>query len=128
MKPKWILIANAVVFGPFGVFSLVAPSVLLTLWGIEQSEAARLCTQFCGVGSLGIALVSWFIRNIEEQGTIRPVLLSFMASYLVGTVISILGITSGIMTAGWIVLGIFSLFTCGFAWSAFTVGSGKTRK
>jgi len=120
IKLKNLLVANALVFGISGLASILAPSIILSLWGIDSGSAALLTTQYDGVGSIGIALVSWFARNVEDLQAKRAITLAMLIAYIMGLIISVLGIISGVMKTGWPVLVIFLLFASAFAYFQFS--------
>jgi hypothetical protein len=120
MSLKNLLVANAIAFGISGLVSIMVPSIILSLWGIDSGSAALLTTQYAGVGSIGIALLSWFSRNVEDSQAQRAIILSMLITYPVGLLISVIGIISGVMKTGWFVAGIFLLFATGFAYLQFS--------
>ena len=121
MSLKTLLVANAIAFGISGLVSIMVPSIILSLWGINSGSAALLTTQYASVGSIGIALVSWFSRNVGRNSQAqRAIILSMLITYPVGLLFSVIGIISGVMKTGWFVAGIFLLFTTGFAYLQFS--------
>jgi hypothetical protein len=119
MKTKWILTAYAVVFTISGIASMVAPKFILTMWGIESEPGTLLTTQYDGVGALGLALLSWFLRDVEDPRVMRPIILGLLISGLGGLSISILGMISGVMKTGLPVIILFAVFCVLFTWSLF---------
>ena len=116
---KNLLIANAVVFGISGLTSILAPSIILSMWGITSEQGTLLTTQYDGIGSIAIALVSWIIREDKDSKTQKALILAMLIAYIIGFIISVAGTISGVMKTGWPVVVIFLFFATGFAYFRF---------
>jgi hypothetical protein len=110
MKLKGLLIVNAVVLGGSGIFALLLPDRVLTLYGVESDSAIQLMAQYAGLGSLVIGLVAWFSRNVKDSKAQNSIVLAFFISYVIGAIVSVLGTISGIMKVGWAVVGLYLVF------------------
>lgn len=119
MKLKSLLIINAIVLGVSGAGALLFPAFVLTMYGVESGPAALLMAQYSGLGSVAIALITWFFRGIEDQNARRALILALMITYVVGAILSVLGTISGIMKIGWPVVGIYLIFASGYAYFQF---------
>jgi hypothetical protein len=116
MKLRSLLIVNAIVLGCSGILALLLPSTVMSLYGVESGPAAQLMAQYAGLGSLVIALVAWFSRNVTDTKALKAITLAFFITYILGVIISILGTLSGTMTIGWAVVGIYLLFASGYGY------------
>lgn len=110
MKIKGLLIVNAVVLGGSGIFALLLPDKVLSLYGVESDSAIQLMAQYAGLGSLVIGLVAWFSRNVKDSKAQNSIVLAFFITYVIGAIISVLGTISGIMKVGWAVVGLYLIF------------------
>ena len=116
---KNLLIANAAVFGMCGLISILAPSIILSMWGITSEQGTLLTTQYDGIGSIAIALVSWIIREDKNSKTQKAIILAMLITYIIGVIVSVAGTVSGVMKTGWPVVVIFLFFATGFAYFRF---------
>jgi hypothetical protein len=110
MKIKGLLVVNAVVLGGSGIFALLLPDKVLSLYGVESDSAIQLMAQYAGLGSLVIGLVAWFSRNVKDSKAQNSIVLAFFITYVIGAIISVLGTISGIMKVGWAVVGLYLIF------------------
>jgi hypothetical protein len=119
MKLKWLLIVNAIVLGISGIWAILSPSSVLSLYGVESGPAVQLMAQYSGLGSLAIGLVAWFSRNVEDSKAQRSISLAFLICYVIGTIVSVLGTISGTMRIGFAVVVLYLLFALGYAYIIF---------
>jgi hypothetical protein len=119
MKLRTLLIVNAFVLGCSGILAVLLPSSVLSLYGVESGPAAQLMAQYAGLGSLVIALLAWFSRNVNDPKAQKAIILAFLISYFLGVIISVFGTISGTMTIGWAVVGIYLLFAIGYGYILF---------
>ena len=116
MKLKCLLIVNAIVLGCSGIWALLSPSSVLSLYGVESGPAVQLMAQYSGLGSLAIALVAWFCRNVEDLKAQRAISMAFLICYVIGIIVSVFGTISGTMRIGWAVVLLYLLFALGYAY------------
>jgi len=114
-----LLTANAIVFLISGIMSIIAPSVILRMWGIAYDQGTLLTTQYDGVGSIAIALISWLARNAEDSKTQKAIILALLITYVIGVIVSVAGTVSGVMKTGWPVVVIFLFFATCFTYFRF---------
>lgn len=114
MKLRSLLIVNAFVLGTSGIFAILLPKEVLSLYGVTPDPSALLMAQYAGLGSISIGLIAWFNRNTSEQQSKRTLVPAFLITYVIGVIISVLGSISGIMKIGWPVAGIYLLFAFGY--------------
>lgn len=116
MKLKTFFIFNAILFGASGIIAIFFTEKVLLLYGVGANPTSLFMGQYAGLGSIAIALVTWFTRNIEDKKTQRTIVLALFITTIIGVVISISGIISGVMERGWLVVGIYFLFAAGYAY------------
>jgi uncharacterized RDD family membrane protein YckC len=66
-----------------------------------------------------MVFVAWFARNIEDRKAQKAIVLAFLITNILGVIISISGMVSGVMKDGWPVVGIYLLFALGYAYFQF---------
>ena len=116
MKFRNLLILNAIFIGISGILALLFPTRVLSLYGVESGPAVQLMAQYAGLGSLAIALVAWFIRDVKDLKARYAVTLAFLITYIIGAIVSVQGTISGTMKIGWAVVGLYLLFAIGYAY------------
>jgi hypothetical protein len=121
MRLKILLIVNAIVLGSSGILAILLPSAVLELYGVEAGPAVLLMAQYAGLGSLAIALLAWFSRNVNDTKAQYALVLAFLITYLAGVIISLFGTLAGTMRIGWAVVGIYLLFALLYAYMLITL-------
>jgi hypothetical protein len=116
MKFRNLLILNAIVLGISGILALLFPTSVLSLYGVGSGPAVQLMAQYAGLGSLAIALVAWFIRDVKDLKAQYAVTMAFLIIYMIGAIVSVLGTISGTMKSGWAVVGFYFLFAIGYSY------------
>jgi uncharacterized RDD family membrane protein YckC len=58
-------------------------------------------------------------ENVEDQKAQRAIILALLITNIIGVIISVSGIISGVMTRGLPVVGIYLFFTLGYAYFLF---------
>jgi len=102
MKLKVLFIANTVVSVPFGIGSVLAPHLFLSLFGATLGPAGALMMQYGGAWLIGLGLLTWIIRNAAESDAGRKIGLALLVAYLVALVVSVLGQFAGVLNLlGW---------------------------
>ena len=119
MKLRTLLTLNAVVLGLSGLSALLILTKDLTMYGVDANSAVLLMSQYAGLGSIGIGLIAWFSRNIDFSQAHRSLIPALLITHVIGTIISIVGTLSGIMKIGWLVVGIYFIFSLGYFYFQF---------
>jgi len=118
VKLKTLFIANAIVSLPFGIGSVLAPHLFLSLFGATPGSAGAYMMQFAGAWLIGIGLLTWFTRNAAASQAGRGIALALVIAYLVALVVSVLGQLAGVLNAlGWMPVVIQVFFAAGFGYS-----------
>ncbi len=114
MKLKTLFIANTVVSVPFGIGSVLAPHLFLSLFGATVGPAGTVMMQYGGAWLIGIGLLTWFTRNAAESEAGRGIAQALLIAYLVALVVSVLGQLAGALNAlGWMPVLIQAFFVAG---------------
>jgi hypothetical protein len=116
MKLKTLLVLNAVVFAGSALTAILFSEKVLSMYGVDSNPAASLMGQYSALGTIAMALIAWFARNVEDRKAQLAIILAFLITNILGVIISISGIISGVMKNGWLVVGIYMLFALGYAY------------
>ena len=108
--------ANAILLGASGVFAILLPASVLSLYGVTADPAILLMAQYAGMGSLVIGLVAWFSREVKDGKAQKAILLAFFITYVTGIVVSVSGTISGAMGRGWAVVAIYLVFALAYGY------------
>jgi tetrahydromethanopterin S-methyltransferase subunit C len=119
MKLKRLLMVSAVVFGASGMCALLFPGAVLSLYGVTSGPEVMLMSQYAGMGSITIGLLAWLARNVMDVQAQRAIILSFLITYIIGVIVSVLGTISGLMKIGWAVVGLYLLFASAYGYFLF---------
>ena len=120
MRLKHLLVLTAILAGSNGIIAVSIPTLVLSLYGVTPEPAVTLMSRYAGLGSVAIALVAWFARNVEDIQAQRAIVRAFFVTHLVGVVISIAGTLSGVMAFGWPVVGLYLVIASGYAFFLLT--------
>jgi hypothetical protein len=119
MKLKTLLVINAVIGVCSALTAILFGEKVLSMYGVDSNPAASLMGQYAALGTIAMVLVAWFARNVEDRKAQRAIILAFLITNIIGVIISISGIISGVMKHGWPVVGIYLLFTLGYSYFQF---------
>ena len=119
MKLKTLLVINAVIGICSALTAILFGEKVLSMYGVDANPAASLMGQYAALGTIAMALVAWFARNVEDRKAQRAIILAFLITNIIGVIISISGIIYGVMKHGWPVVGIYLLFTLGYSYFQF---------
>jgi len=121
MKLQPLLVFTAIVSLLYGLGLLLVPDQLFSFYDVSQDPASTLMGRFFGVALLGLGLIAWLARGIDEAATRRAVVPSFLISALAGVIVSGHAVYAGLMNSyGWSVVIIYVLLVVGFAYFQFT--------
>lgn len=123
MKLRTLFIANTVVSIPFGVGSVLAPHLFLSLFGATLSPAGALMTRYGGAWLVGLGLLTWLTRNTAESNAGRGIATALLAAYAVALVTSLLGQLQGVLNVlGWMPVAIQLFFAVNFGYALMAQG------
>jgi hypothetical protein len=115
MNAKQYLTITALLAVIYAIGFLVIPGRLLILYGTPDPDPHIVLTaQYFGVALLSLGLIVWFVRNCADNATIRGVLIASVIGDVVGFLLTLWGITQGILNAsGWSTVVIYGLLAIG---------------
>lgn len=117
MKIRTLFLITAIFFAINAPIALIFPSIQLSLYGVTPEPGANYMAQWAGLGSVVVALIAWFARDLSDQQARRRIILTLTIYFILGSVISILGAVSGVMNAiGWVLGSICLLFAISYSY------------
>jgi hypothetical protein len=121
VKLKTLFILNTVVSVPFGMGSVVAPHLFLSLFGATLGPAGAVMMQYGGAWLIALGLLSWLTRDAAESEAGRGITQALLIGYLVALVVSVLGQLAGALNAlGWMPVVIQAFFVAGLGYLLLT--------
>jgi FtsH-binding integral membrane protein len=116
-KLKRFLAIAATVTVLNGISYALVPNALLPVYGVEPSAGAVLGFRFVGAALLTFGLTLWFVRESQDWTALRGVLLGAAVGNVVGIVVSLWAIQTGIMNgAGWLFVLTYVIFLLGYVY------------
>ena len=120
MKLSNLFIVNAIIALVYGISFVLAPTIVLSLYGMTQGTSEALAGQYFGVALIAIGLLTWFARSVTDSDAQRAIILALLISDVIGVIVSLLGTFSGVMNAlGWSAVGIYLFLTLGYGYFQF---------
>lgn len=117
MKLRLLFIITSAFFIINAPIALLVPWIQLSLYGVATGPGSNHMAQWAGLGSLTVALIAWFARNLTESQERRGIVQTLMIYFIVGLLLSAVGTVSGVMNAmGWSLVAIYFLFASGYAY------------
>jgi len=115
MNAKQYLTIAAILAVIYGIGFLAIPGNLLIFYGTPDPDPHTVLTaQYFGVALLSLGLIVWFVRNCPDSATIRGVLIANVIGDVVGFVLTLWGISQGLLNAaGWSTVAIYGLLAIG---------------
>lgn len=114
MSFRTLLIIKAVVCLVFGLFLLLAPTTLLNLLGATPNDAGLFTAREYGAALIGTLLLTWFAKNVKAADARGAILLDLLVYDLIGVIITLLVVLSGVFNAlGWGIVVVYLFFTVG---------------
>lgn len=125
MTFRKLLIIKAVVCLGFGILLLLIPGVLLEILGGSLGAAGKFTAREYGAAMMGTLLLTWFARNVKAPDARKAILLDLLVYDLIGVVITVMVVISGVLNAlGWAIVGVYLFFSVGSAYVLKQQASG----
>ena len=121
MKLSALMMINAVVAVVFGIAFVVLPGQVVSLYGIEETEALKYTGQLLGAAFITFAVLTWFARNAAESEARKAIILAFFIGDAVAFVLALIGQLGEVVNEfGWSTVAIYLIFTLGYGYFQFT--------
>lgn len=102
MKLSYFFIANALLAVVGGLGLLVMPEQLMSSQGTSLNAGGVYIARIMGMLLLGMALVSWQVRNLKDGDLLKPLLSAFALVHLGIVVLNIWALNSNLVNStGW---------------------------
>jgi len=119
MKLSSFLVVKTVISLLFGIGFVLMPAVVMSIYGVTLDSAGILMAQYFGACLIGIGLACWLFKYGDPDALKCLTLALFVADTL-GFIISMLGISSGLVNAlGWLNVAIWLFLALGLGYFRF---------
>lgn len=117
MKLTGLFTFTAIATIIFGIFSVLVPNMMITLFGTELNPAGALMMQFGGAWLIGIGLLAWFVRNASSSDTRRAIVTAYFICFTIGFIVSLIGQINNVLNAlGWSTVLLNLVLAVGFGY------------
>lgn len=98
MKFQTILTAYALYLFAYGIPSLIIPGPLLagSYIALVPGPSTDLLTRYWGTVSIGLGLLVWRVRNIEQSDVKRSLAMAMVLIETLNVILTVVGIVSGL--------------------------------
>lgn len=120
MKLKTLFVFNAIATILFGIGSVLAPNMLVNLFGSELNPAGALMMQYGGVWLIGIGLLAWFARNSADSDARRAIVLAYLICYSIAFIVALFAQLNNVLNAfGWGTVALNLVLALGYGYFQF---------
>jgi hypothetical protein len=120
MKLSWVLVANAIVVGLYGVVAVLAPGPLYDLYGGESDIGSRFLTQISGAALIGEAILRWGLRDVTPGRTRDVLMTALFVEYALALIASLMAQLGGVTNVlGWMIVGLVGAFALAYGYFRF---------
>jgi glucan phosphoethanolaminetransferase (alkaline phosphatase superfamily) len=121
MKLKTLFIFNAIVTTLFGIGCVLAPQMLVNLFGSTLNPAGALMMQYGGAWLIGIGLLAWFARNSADSEARRAIVLAYLICYSIAFIVALLAQLNNVLNAlGWGTVALNLVLAAGYGYFQFS--------
>ena len=115
MRLRSLLLLAGVIALVFGLGFLLAPRVLLPLYGVAVDPGIVLMARFFGAALVQLGTVLYLIRDVGDLRTQRGVVIGSFLGSVAGLVVALTGQFWGVVNdLGWSTVAIYGLLTLGY--------------
>ena len=124
MKFNTFMLIYAVVSLLFGIGFVLAPGLVLSVYGADADLSFRYIGQLFGAALISLGVLSWSVRSAGDSDVRKAVLSSLLVGEVIGFVLAVIGQITGALTVlGWSVVFVYLLLSAGLAYFRFAASS-----
>lgn len=127
MLLRRLLQFNAIVSGFFGIAFVLAPALVLSVYGVGVNRSIIFLGQLYGCMQLSFVLVIWKAIHITYSDLKRWLVYGLFVGDALASLVSAWAQLSGVMNAsGWLIVLLYALFAIGYGYSTLSLNSRAT--
>jgi len=119
MKLRTFLITAAIISSGCGITALLAPALVMSLFGVGSDPLISMLARFSGLSSVALGIVPWVMRNMDLSQAKKTIIPAMLICNVIGIIITVLGSLSGAIKQGWLSIGVYTVFSIGYTWFLF---------
>jgi hypothetical protein len=119
MKLKTFLVTTAIISCGCGITALLAPALVMSLFGVGSNPLISMLARFSGLSSVALGIVPWVTRNMDLSQAQKTIIPAMLVCNVIGIIITVLGSFSGAIRQGWLSIGTYTVFSIGYTWFLF---------
>ena len=120
MKFNTFMLIYAVVSLLFGIGFVLAPALVLSVYGVDADLSFRYIGQLLGAALISLGVLSWSVRSAGDSDVRKAVLSSLLIGEVIGFVLAVIGqMTGALNVLGWSVVFVYLLLSAGLAYFRF---------
>ena len=124
MKFNTFMLIYAVVSLLFGIGFVLAPGLVLSVYGADADLSFRYIGQLFGAALISLGVLSWSVRSAGDSDVRKAVLSSLLVGEVIGFVLAVIGqLTGALNVLGWSVVFVYLLLSAGLAYFRFAGSS-----
>jgi hypothetical protein len=117
MKMRTLFIINAVVQLIFGLGFLLAPAVVLGVFGTQTDATGTTLAHVAGGLILSLCIISWLGKDVEGAGQDAIAWGGVLSAHLIAGILSLLAVLNGTFNSlGWSAVIMDAFFVGAFFW------------
>lgn len=131
MNVRTFLAISAVIYLVLGLFTVVLPQTMGSLYDVQFDRYASYMAQMYGALLVGLGVLNWLARGITDRPALDIILLGNLAGAAVASLVTILdqlNESGGGNALGWVTVALCLLLTAGFAYFRFTGEKATLRR
>ena len=95
MKFNTFMLIYAVVSLLFGIGFVLAPALVLSVYGVDADLSFRYIGQLLGAALISLGVLSWSVRSAGDSDVRKAVLSSLLIGEVIGFVLAVIGQITG---------------------------------
>ncbi len=122
MKLNTMMSIYATITAIFGATLLLAPALLIGMYGANLDAQAEVLYRFIGGMFIGLAAMTWLSREADASKSRDSMVLGLTIINAISAIVAIMGAVYGVYNGlAWMQVVLYALFTLGF----FLVGKAS---
>jgi hypothetical protein len=115
MRPNTVFLVGGVLGVVFGLGFLLAPGVVLPLYGPTPDPTSLLMSRFFGVALFHLGLLLYLLREVRNPALQRLIATAGVAGSLAGLAVALMAVLGGLVNSlGWSTVLIYALLLLGY--------------
>lgn len=117
MKLSILFLLNAIFAAMGAAVLILMPAQTMASYGASLNEGGVFLAHIMGVTILGIAVLSYLVRNVKDGEIVRPVLMSFVIAHGGSFLFALMAMTGGVLNQmTWFDVIAHGAFAAGFGY------------